>query len=917
MTEGLVWRMTSTDGATENGAPADVPAKEVVAEPAKDEAAAAPATTEGDAAAPPAEGGEGAEGAKAEGAEGEGAEGAEGAEEEGFVFKEPEDGIAVTLEGYPEDFPPKGCRPLDVSDSTLQRWEMKWGEMIGESYQSYYMDKALIVEECDKQGVACDFYCFAKQLKKYSHSDKLFLVKAPSDNPLDVNYLWIEKKEPYEHYTAQIAETRAKMEAEQLAVYEEAQAAAKAAKREAAGEDGEVVEEEFEEDMTIDVTFEDKPLIPRPWEDLGASVEVDYMTPSNTRALLGFYISQERRHYKQRCDFSSFDVEKPPYYNHQKVQNHNLRRLENDLGFQCAVGQKDRSTQTLWRTKYNKACQYEPITYTENLQKKVMKSAKMAKFVRRSLDLIELNLQQNETLDLFKGEFDQFQDEEFSLGNKKENNLKAWHSFTDLTYSKNRIISSINWHPTKSGVVAFSCTNNLTFDQWVDVSGKVLTSSILIWNFQDLLRPQYVLMAPGDMICFSINPINPNLIVGGLQTGQLVLWDLTEQNRKAEMNKKNDALGDKETHTVTIAPLYISQIDRSHSRGVTDIMWLPTNAYLNKRGEYSEVHDAEYPYQFCTVAGDGHLLLWDSRPHQFKNPNWVSKEEAEGVITWTAHASLPLTRPDSSGTICATRISESDGTTLVMVTEDGEVSVIDYACKSNDEKKNAVVKCTKGHVGACTAVRRSPHFPDTYLTVGDWTFVIWKIDQKEPVFKSAPAAHHLTTGCWSPSRPGLLCVARSDGTIEVWDLLDQCHKPSLMFPSGSEEITSMAFWQAKLGPQQYLAVGDNEGKLHIIEIPRNLRKTIPHEDKLMQSFYDREIKRVKYAAERKQIRASEKVPPPMQEEKKEKTDAEAETLQLGNPVDAAASEEEMLAEQDYQKQLKEWTEKLCDDDAES
>ena len=48
---------------------------------------------------------------------------------------------------------------------------------------------------------------------------------------------------------------------------------------------------------------------------------------------------------------------------------------------------------------------------------------------------------------------------------RSEQNIKELHSFTDLVFSKNRIISAIAWHPARTGVVAFACANNLTFDQ--------------------------------------------------------------------------------------------------------------------------------------------------------------------------------------------------------------------------------------------------------------------------------------------------------------------------------------------------------------------------------------------------------------------------------------------------------------------
>jgi len=825
------------------------------------------------------------------------------------------------LEGYEVDlgetFPPKGCEPIDISDSTCGRWGMKWGEDIGDSYKTIFLDMSIVQDEVDKRGVACDFYTSAKKLKKYSLSDKLLLIMAPDRNELDVSYLWAYTKDAYEAFSEKI-----RLKEEELkAAHEVALAEAKQAAKAAAAENGEVLddEDEFPEDMTIDTTYEDKPLIARPYEETGTSLEVEKMQVTNTRPLLGFYISQQRKKFSGRCEFADSEVDKPPYYNHQKTTNHTLRRAEVDMGFQCSAGQADQTTQTLWRVKYNKACQYEPIGYTDKLKDKIMKSEKMHEFLAKSIDMIELNLQHNETLDLFKGEFAEFEDEEFSLGNKKENNLKPWHSFTDLTYSKNRIISEIQWHPTKSGVVAFSCTNNLTFNQWVEVSGMVLSSSILIWNFNDLLHPQYILMAPGDLSCFAFNPKNPNIIVGGMMTGQLVLWDLTEYNRKLE-NQLGKKDADKDwAPTPPISPIFISSIDRSHSRRVTCIKWLSANSEINKRGEYSVLDESakdytHYPNQFITVAGDGHLLYWDARPHKWKNPNWATQEKKDGIVTWLPHASVALTNPGASGTICATKIESADGTNVVMVTEDGEVAVVNWASKSADEKKSAVTRINKSHVSACTAVCRSPHFPNMFMTVGDWTFTIWQLDEEgmqEPVFVSSPASHQLTTGCWSPSRPGLMVVARADGTIEVWDLLDQCHKPSLMFPSGSEGITSMKFWQSNVGAQQYLAVGDNEGKLHIIEIPRNMRKPIPHENQLMQQFYNREIKRVAYAKNRRGIRSNEKKPVAAEEEAPEgEGDAAASGGGVGGILDVEESKEEREAEERYQRQLKSWTEKL-------
>ncbi len=57
--------------------------------------------------------------------------------------------------------------------------------------------------------------------------------------------------------------------------------------------------------------------------------------------------------------------------------------------------------------------------------------------------------------------------------------------------------------------------------------------------------------------------------------------------------------------------------------------------------------------------------------------------------------------------------------------------------------------------------------------------------------------------------------------------------------------------------QQILGIGDEVGNLHILEIPRNLRRPISNELGVMSAFVDREVQRVKYASHRSTLRANE------------------------------------------------------------
>jgi WD40 repeat protein len=335
------------------------------------------------------------------------------------------------------------------------------------------------------------------------------------------------------------------------------------------------------------------------------------------------------------------------------------------MGFQAAAEQKEAGTQSQWVVKVNKGTQYAPVDMEAEEAQAILESEEMALFLREVEQRCTAILQDNETLDLFKDEFAEFEDEEASLGNRAENNLKETHSFQDLIHSKNKTISGVQWHPSKPGVVAFSCTNNETFNAWVDTSGKCQTSCVLVWNFLDLLHPELILEVPGNLLCFKINPHNPHLIVGGLATGQVIFWDLTaayEAKEKAH-EEHIKAGGEHSTgiESIKVEPTLLSVLSLSHTRAVQDIAWLAQTAEMNHRGKMSEdvaVREQTHTNQFLTVAGDGNIVFWDIRAHHWKNPQQISKERQENakMAKWLPLHLSPLTRPDATTTLPATKV---------------------------------------------------------------------------------------------------------------------------------------------------------------------------------------------------------------------------------------------------------------------
>jgi len=142
------------------------------------------------------------------------------------------------------------------------------------------------------------------------------------------------------------------------------------------------------------------------------------------------------------------------------------------------------------------------------------------------------------------------------------------------------------------------------------------------------------------------------------------------------------------------------------------------------------------------------------------------------------------------------------------------------------------------------ALQRSPFVERVHLSVGDWTFNIWKEGVDQPLFVSPFCQCMYSCGAWSPSRAAVLFIGRTDGMMDIWDLLDRSHEPSMTVSVTAASVTSMEFTTS--ANRQLLAVGDDQGTVHVIEVPRSLRRAANNEKAFATNFFVREVKRVEY-----------------------------------------------------------------------
>ena len=306
---------------------------------------------------------------------------------------------------------------------------------------------------------------------------------------------------------------------------------------------------------------------------------------------------------------------------------------------------------------------------------------------------------------LFQDDFAALADEDTSLGNTTDSELRELQSFNHLTYCTDRSLIYLDWQPNVKGVIATANSQRQTFEEKMAASGKVQTGYVLLWSFSDPIHPQFVLEAPADVYCFRFCPSNPDVVVGGLASGQVVMWDLAEAREAHKLEKAltDDSSEEGGANTICAQAKIFSAVDQSHKRTVTDLQWLPPSLETGERNKFVRKLGKQQD-QFLTIAGDGQLLVWDVRrarevlEQELGKPKGEQEEEKKDEKKkkdgWGPSLKMPLTHPDSGNELAATSLildvppAEDAACRMFTVTEDGEFVTVGLLDKCE--------KCAKG-----------------------------------------------------------------------------------------------------------------------------------------------------------------------------------------------------------------------------
>ncbi|XP_044056933.1 dynein axonemal intermediate chain 3 isoform X2 [Siniperca chuatsi] len=368
---------------------------------------------------------------------------------------------------------------------------------------------------------------------------------------------------------------------------------------------------------------------PRQWISLGSEKEIDEESIKETREKLWYKFSRVRRKFGVPVCFSDRSTAdaKGGYLECVSYQDSrfSIIQMQRDCGIQAVPRLQSSSAQTQWKVQRNIFTQYMPRELSDEEKDNILQSDSLKNFCKSVTPRVLQALQQEEIMNVF---FDDWKAlgtaaEDGDYSGKVSEGLMLYQAFTDQKYTKDKKISSINWHPTIYGVIAVALTEKKEERLNESTTFVVRPSFILFYSFSDPSNPQLLLECPDDIFAFEFCPSDPNIIVGGCINGQVVLWDISAYvthlqgtqpgGKKVSVNTDTFDLDDnKENQTPVVRFCAVSALESSHKAPITDVQWLPPTFEVTRTGLPVE-NKYNISVQVVTCSPDCSIMFWDVR----------------------------------------------------------------------------------------------------------------------------------------------------------------------------------------------------------------------------------------------------------------------------------------------------------------
>lgn len=430
---------------------------------------------------------------------------------------------------------------------------------------------------------------------------------------------------------------------------------------------------------------------------------------------------------------------------------------------------------------------------TSRFRKKTEKDENYSKTIVSLGERVEKVIRQNNAIDIYE---EYFTDAGIIPTVDEPPRVSTVNLFRDPAGKGARSAINIAWHPDggKHAAVSYGSVGFQT-------SPKDLES--YVWNVENSKKPLITLRPRSSVLCMEYNPKDSNIILGGQFSGQVCIWDL----------RKNSP-----------APTDITAAEVSHRDPCHSALWIQSKTGTD----------------FFSSSTDGTVKWWDTRK--------LSEPVEELILDPTKQ----LNPNAALGAICL-EYEPTMPTKFMVGTEQGTIIICNRKGKTPADKIAALYQSYSGPVNT---IARNPLYPKMFLTVGEWTNRIWSEDIRDSAIVTMKnSRYHTSAARWSPTRPAVFFTAKSDGSIDIWDLMVKQAQPTLNINVSDAPLCSMRVTDNG----NLVAAGDRNGNVTLLSLNDALTELQKDEKSFCNFLFERETRREKVLeARNRELRLKEK-----------------------------------------------------------
>ncbi|CAG0898624.1 unnamed protein product [Darwinula stevensoni] len=356
--------------------------------------------------------------------------------------------------------------------------------------------------------------------------------------------------------------------------------------------------------------------------------------------------------------------------------------------------------------------------------------------------------------------------------------LNRW--FEDERWSRNRVVTSVDWCPQYPELLVASYNNNVASPH--DPDGVAL-----VWNTRFKKHtPEYIFHCQSPVMTVSFAKFHPNLILGGTYSGQLVLWD-NRVHKRTPVQRSPLSAG---AHTASVSFLHPED-----SQGTGSLMIL---SFL------------QHPVYSLTVVGTAHA-------HAV-----VSASNAGRLCAWSLdmlaapQESLDLVYKQRPVPATCLSFLPNDSNNFVLGSED---ACVYYACRHGN--KAGVLEAFEGHRGPVTGIDTHRaygpiEFSHLFLSSSfDWTVKLWSAKERKPLHSFEDNGDYIYDVAWSPIHPSVFAAVDGNGRLDIWNLNVDIEVPTASVVVEEGVALNRVSWTQS---GQHICVGDENGRIWVYDL---------------------------------------------------------------------------------------------------